>query len=99
MTQRAWHCHRRHYLNRFWMQDASPALKIGEAQMRQRRQNHRNQPSNAPQPDLFQTRTKDPDWLDLPAETRIAVTNLIARLLREHQPCNGHDVTGVRHDA
>lgn len=81
------------------MQDASPALKIGEAQMRQRRQNHRNQPSNAPQPDLFQTRTKDPDWLDLPAETRIAVTNLIARLLREHQPCNGHDVTGGRHDA
>jgi hypothetical protein len=99
MTQRAWHCHHRHYLNRFWIQDASPALKIGEAQMRQRRQNHRNQRSNAPQPDLFSTRTKDPDWLDLPAETRIAVTNLIARLLREHQPCNGHDVTGGLHDA
>jgi hypothetical protein len=27
------------------------------------------------------------------------VTNLIARLLRKHQPCKGYDLTGGRHDA
>ena len=67
--------------------------------MRQRRQSHGNRQLNVPQLDLFHPKSTDPNWLDLPVETRIAVTNLIARLLREHQPCKGYDVTGGRHDA
>ena len=67
--------------------------------MRQRRQSHENRQLNVAQMGLFYPKSTDPNWRDPPVETRIAVTNLIGRLLREHQPCKDDDVIKGRRDA
>jgi hypothetical protein len=82
----------------FLVQGEIRATRIGEMPMRSQRLVPRNHQREAPQLDLFRTQEPEPQWRQLPQETRSTVTDLMARLLSEHRRPESRVALGERHD-
>ena len=59
---------------------------------------YRKQPPQVPQLDLFGEQDPGPQWQQLPLATRSTVTDLMVRLLSEHQRSGGPGVVGEHCD-
>jgi hypothetical protein len=74
------------------------ATRIGEAPMPSQRHSLRRRLPQVVQFGLFDDQQVGPQWRQLPLATRLAVTELMARLLSEHRQSERLPAAGERRD-
>jgi hypothetical protein len=74
------------------------ATRIGEAPMASQRRGSRRRLSQVVQIGLFEHQPVGPQWRQLPPATRLAVTELMVRLLSEHRRSERLPAAGERCD-
>ena len=74
------------------------ATRIGEASMPSQRRSLRRRLPQVVQFGLFDDQQVGPQWRQLPRATRLAVTELMARLLSEHRQSERLSTAGERCD-